>query len=225
MSQYRIEKDVYFAYVGQQVVFLDLKQNKYVGVDWEQAATLDGVVAGWKAPAPRVDTVSKTMAEDSLRKPVTDDLVRRGLLTESLENGKIAAPTQANKPTSRLLSEYESRVPQIGLKDIVRFARAYFSAVAILRVMSLARIAHRLERRKQNVGDTAKSRDIAALRDRVLVYTYIRPFFLQHRTSACWIHSYSLSFWDITTSTRLGCSVYPLILFVRIRGWRLMGSC
>jgi len=177
--KYFVEKSVFFVYMGPQIVFLDLKRNKYWAIDRQQAAALNGVVEGWNAPTVSTVRCEEHKIDPSVRKRVTRELLERKVLTRSRGNGKRAAPTQTNLPTEEILAEYEVSIPPIGPLEIVRFVRAYLSALVMRRFWSLARIADRAGRRKQNVGQMPQSRSVAELRELILVYTYIRPFFFR----------------------------------------------
>ena len=213
MTQYLIKKTVYFCYVDSQVIFLDLKQGKYFGIDRHQAAVLKGVVAGWNAPTPIADGTDEAV-DERVSRSVTKDLVDRGVLTVSHEAGKRATPTRTNRATLNLITEYSSQPPSIRLHHVVTFATAYLCAAAILRMWSFARIARRIETKIQQVGQPAERKNIERLRELVAIYSYIRPFFFR-ASDKCLLDSLVLSEflgrYNVCPTWMLGVSTDPFL--------------
>lgn len=191
MSQYRIEKNVYFCYAGTQVVFLDLDRNKYSAIDRKQATALDGVVGGWEAPESNTDEGGNVIVGKRMRKELTESLLHLGVLTESQKSGKKANPTLASRSTADLLAEYESSRPSIGFLHVIRFIQSYLNAAVSLRVLSLARIARRIDAYKRQAGEQSSCGSIAKARTLVWVYVHLRPFFFR-ASDKCLLDSLAL---------------------------------
>lgn len=179
VSNYLIKKDVHFCFAGTKVVFLDLEQNNYSGIDREQATALKGVVAGWEAHELNTGAITDGMFGEQTRSVVAEALFERGLLTESEKDGKKAIPTRAGRPTADLLAEYESSAPSVRILHVIRFVKSYVYAVNSLRELSLAEIANRIDTHKRSIAPQATCGDVAEVRRLVRIYIHLRPFFFR----------------------------------------------
>lgn len=176
VAEYLIERSIYYCYAGSQVVFLDLKRNKYSAIDRQQATVLNGVVAGWEAPDVDAEAIDGSIERNQVKTAVTKGLLELGILTKCPEHGKKAAPTQASRATGDLLVEYEPITPSIRLLHAYRLIKAYLQAVWSLRVSSLAKISDRIEVRKRKANPQPDRNSIADVREIFLVYVRLRPF-------------------------------------------------
>lgn len=188
VTRYYLRDSVYFCYAGSQVVFLDLEANRFRAIDRRQATTLNGVVAGWKAPEHATKCLEDAMSTKRIGKQLTEDLVKYGMLTESREAGKKATPTSADRPTADLLVEYELKTPTIRLRDVVRVVKAYLHGAVSFRVSSMAQIAERVKAHRGQGRRLTDSGSVDELRALVLVYFYVRPFFFS-TSERCYLDS------------------------------------
>ena len=212
MSDYLIKEDVYFCYAGTQVVFLDLERSRYSAIDRRQAPALTGTIAGWEVPEPTTDSAEDAIVGRRMRQQTVESLLEFGILTKSQKTGKKATPTRLSRPTADLLSEYESSKPSIGLLHIIRFMKSYLYAVVSLRVLSLARIAHRIDVHRGQVGQRLPRESVAKARELVLVYDHLRPFFFG-ASNKCLLNSLVLMkflrHYDVFPTWVIGVSTNP----------------
>lgn len=179
MTEYLIENDVYFCYAGSQIVFLDLKRNKYAAIDRRQAAGLVGIVPGWDQGESDTESEKSGSVGKAEQEAVAKGLLERGILTDSPECGKVAKPTSVGRPTEDLLVEYESSTPSITFFHVFRFVKAYLRTLVALRVFSLARIARQMKKHKHEGWEERNDQGITEVRDLILIYVRLRPLFFK----------------------------------------------
>lgn len=179
--QYALPHHVFVCLDGEHVVFLDVKQDRYLAVPAAKAAPLSTIVPGW----PTGDTASGDAAVVP-RAPdeIARSLVARGLLAE---HGKNAAPVRSARPTKSALSEDDDERPAIGIGTVAAFAWSALIALFAVNRWSFERLVRRVERRNARPG---KPLDLKHARTLAATFAYLRPFLFSAR-DACLFESFA----------------------------------
>jgi transglutaminase-like putative cysteine protease len=181
--QYALPHHVFVCLDGEHVVFLDIKQDRYLAVPAAKTAALSTIVPGW----PAGDTSSGD-APEAAQAPAPDELarslVKRGLLTE---HGKNAAPVRIVRPTTSALSDDDEERPAIRFVTAAAFAWSALIALFAVRCWSFERLVRRVELRNVRRG---RSLDINRARALAATFVYLRPFLFSAR-DACLLESFA----------------------------------
>ncbi|XHS77115.1 lasso peptide biosynthesis B2 protein [Burkholderiaceae bacterium UC74_6] len=173
-----------------QVILLDMRSSRYIGVGPGASAALSRCVQGWPstledssaAPAPQA-----TIDTDALIQQFTS----QGLLSGDRVQSPLATPlstplaTQLATADASLDFEDLSMPVQIGAARVTRLLKGAALSALRLRFQSFEFIARAVAaRRHRHQSDQATSPDIllASMRDSAVAYERMRPFlFTSHR--------------------------------------------
>ena len=172
--QYFMPKHVFLCRAGTQIVFLDLRKNKYSAIDCALESALSEVVAGWSTWSESPKRPSYTQGNNGSQ--VVKALISKGLLTDSPTNGKAATPVSVAEPAEDLICEYALEKPAINSVHISRFLLASMTASMMLRFLPLHRVVGRVRQSKHRGAQSSESFDISEARELVRVYEALRPF-------------------------------------------------
>lgn len=129
--------------VDKQVLLLDLRRNRYLGVGGHQASALSAVV-GW--PAPAQDSASACDAATTAR--LAAPLLEMGLLTHAAPRSE---PAVRIEPARRSLDLHAALAgTRVGLSDALRFVRSTAAAACWLRTRSLHATVQALAARRSH---------------------------------------------------------------------------
>jgi hypothetical protein len=126
-----------------QVVLLDLKRNKYLGLSGADANALARRVVD----LPKCDEASRPL-DDSAVAGLFQEMSNAGMLSRSGEHGASYPSVAVAAPTAALIDGYSDVSIHIGARDLACFATAALSAKLLLRRVSLERIARRIRARR-----------------------------------------------------------------------------
>lgn len=165
MAEYFLPLHVHFCRRGDDLVFLDLKQDDYTLINGPTAAVLKALV-----PSGRLDE-ARPEAADALQ-----ELLTGGLLVTDPSHGKSIRPTQAEVALEPLIDpESEPRV-RLRISHFYSFIAACTTAAARLRWQRIEHTVKAVERRKARHG-TEGSFDMDAARDLTAVFHTLRGLF------------------------------------------------
>jgi len=135
MTRYWLPPHVHACITNECTVFLDLKLNKYVGLDEHETQHLRNVFAH----GVELDSDDQSLARA---------LVEQHLLTSDESFGRPFHPVAIESP-DRPLFDFDSAEslerPHFGPTHVLKFTRAYFATIAVLRMGSLQRAIHRIQ--------------------------------------------------------------------------------
>jgi hypothetical protein len=197
MPQLALARHVFVCMQGEHVVFLDVRRDRYFALESSRTAGLADVVPGWPVPA----TVA---IERSQQTAVVALLLDKGILTPAVENGKVAAPIQAEPPRSDLTADTLDETPRVGAGELLRFVSAAIRAALLLKYRSFESVIHRVGVRAARTGATAL--DASRTHRLVAVFATLRPFFFTAK-DACLFDALALS--EFLASYR----IYPRWIF------------
>jgi Transglutaminase-like superfamily len=188
IGKYLLAEHVHVCFPSEQTVFLDLRRDKYLGVDEGQAEMLRAAVAGWPESenTPVNQPFSAPDLENYLRK-----LIDEGLLTTSLSNGKVAVPVKLPEVSEALLGNYIDAPHRIQLGQIRNFLISASSAALMLRWRSMESTVRHLKKRRGGQGARRDVFSIAAAREAVRAFDWLRPFAFSAR-NGCLMDSLAL---------------------------------
>ncbi|EGJ12169.1 MULTISPECIES: lasso peptide biosynthesis B2 protein [Rubrivivax] len=157
-----------------QVILLDLRRSRYLGVPGARFARLAPFVRGWPQATETPQAATLTPSEvEALAAP----LLRHGLVTAG------AAPPVARQPlpeaNESLNADELITAARLAPARALRIASACTSAALRLRWQSLDTIAARLvARRRRPAAERARPGEPAQLREAVAAYLRLRPLLL-----------------------------------------------
>jgi hypothetical protein len=167
---YLLADHVHVCGTSEAMVLLDLRQDRYLGLDQQQVHALATFVEGWPI-AEQPENVDRATAVQ-----LVDEMLQQGLLTSDATHGKRATRVRLPDPTSQLVTWDRQRWPKIRTHHLVNFSQAVIQAAAWLRASTLEETVVRLQRRKQrNHATSAASTD--SVRNLSTVFWALRPFF------------------------------------------------
>lgn len=141
MAGYALAEHVFVCVNGEQLVFLDLKKDRYWALEASRTAGLGVCVSGWPVPVPA----------DGAMRSETDGLLEvlreRGILVGNIRPGKDATPVAARPPLTELLSEAET-LSEPAIRCTLEILVASVAAKLALRLCPLERVVRRVRRRK-----------------------------------------------------------------------------
>lgn len=141
MARYALAEHVFVCVNGEQLVFLDLKEDRYWALEASRTADLGVCVSGWPVP----------MTADGAVRSETDGLLEvlreRGILVGNKPPGKDATPVAARPPLTELLSEAEA-LSEPAIRCTWGILVASVAAKLALQLCPLERVVRRVRRRK-----------------------------------------------------------------------------
>ena len=156
-----------------QVILLDLRRNRYLGVAGARFAALAPAVAGWPASEGMSLVASLPRADiEALAEP----LLRQGLLARNSPASN-AVPILPEAARSLNAEELACTAP-VGAAHVLRFFRSSAMATWCLRLQSLQAIANRIAARRCRAAAAAVQPASHPLCDAVAAYLRLRPLML-----------------------------------------------
>jgi len=166
---------------GGQVVLLDLRCNRYVGVGHQVAVTLEQCVDGWPSMAAAApdDIASQAAADVS---SVVKRFESQGLLTRT----PVSRPLDAHLAVVDASLDFEDLSSDIetGAYRLARFLRGAAVAACRLRFQSLDTISRAVSERRQRGQrgqEQSSSTPSTSMRASAIAYERLRPFLITAR--------------------------------------------
>ena len=215
---YRLANHARVCVVREGAVFLDLRQDAYLGIDATQARALAPLIEGW----PIRDHASPDDASE-----FADGLRVRGLLVRASRRpgvATLATPAVLPAPREELIAWDEMSPRHITLMHVLTFLRVYVLARLQLRFLKLERIVHAHQ-------PTGTERDFDFERARLLTsaYQYIRTWVFA-RKGKCMLDSLTmlkfLAHYGVRPAWVIGVQVRPFSAhsWLQYRHWVLNGT-
>lgn len=185
---YFIPRHVHLCETGNQVIFLDLRRDKYLAIGRAERQALTGVVSGWRTD----DTAATaTSAPPSRRDDVIQSMLKLGLLTTDERVGKAAVPPVVDLVTEALVDDDFERKKRAGIGAVTNFLFACARAKAALTMQPLEKIVGAVRGRKERSAACEDMLDLAKCRDLVSTFDRLRPFVFTFK-DACLFDSLAL---------------------------------
>jgi hypothetical protein len=179
MSRCALAEDVHVCFTEEAAVFLDLRRNKYLGIDAEHVPAVRRLVEGADANEEQTSALAQA-------------LITRGLFTRNerrQERGRAQSLPRAKAAITELDQAWDSVVP-VRTHHVFNLLRSYVIAVALWRLFPLTFTVRRAAARKARLGE-ATHIDIEELRNLIDVFERVRPaFYAAH--SRCLVDTITL---------------------------------
>lgn len=166
---------VYACRARDQVVLLDLKHDRYIGMrasDFDQAG-----LRSWEIPARWVD-VSTARGElpataDGVEEEAVRSMLERGFLIEAHRSEADRETVRIERPEVALIEGYADVRVKLRARDVLSVVLAVVTAKLLLRFRTLEQIVERLRRRSGRGGHQPFELDRA--RVRMAIFNRVRP--------------------------------------------------
>ena len=187
-APYFIPRHVHLCETGSQVIFLDLRRDKYLAIGRAQRQALSGQVRGW--PADSDDDARMRQLQGS-SEPVVRSMLQLGLLTADPSLGKEAAhPIIESVGESLVDDDFEPRISIRGV-HLCKFLLSCARAKIALRLGSLEHTVETVRRRKARALGRGNAFDLRKNRELVAIFDRLRPFVFTAK-DACLFDSLAL---------------------------------
>lgn len=160
-----------------QVILLDLRNSRFLGVGGAQSSALADRVQGWPRSQRRVPDCATAAVTNQL----AASLLARGLLTDT--SSKQSPHATVEEATASLDSDQDAPKSGIGARRLARFLRSAAVTSLWMRCRSLQAIATAVQARRDRLQVSASaSSSLAAVRTGTAAYERLRPFvFTAHK--------------------------------------------
>jgi hypothetical protein len=166
----RLADHVRACHTDGQVILLDLRRNKYVGIGGAPLQALTGTIENWPAVGPQPSGLAAEPVDiDSLTAP----LLSQGLLARATTAGP--ATPGIEEALRSLNAEDAVQDTPIGWRQLSRFVHGAAAASAWLRWRSLATIVDIVAARQARLA-AHRTTPNDAMRNLVAAYLRLRPF-------------------------------------------------
>jgi hypothetical protein len=181
--KYWLAKHVYACARDDGAVILDARQDKYLGVEPQDARALEAVVNGW--PPSSAGPLS---SEDAL--PIAEQFASAGFLTGSAAEGRSAEPPSLSDRSTLIGVGDDADAHPLSTRDIARFLDAYRQVSWALRYRSFEAI---LQDAKESAKSSQPSRfDIALVSELLSIFRRMRGYTFAVR-NRCLLHALLLT--------------------------------
>jgi hypothetical protein len=173
MTTLWLSNDSFACVVNGHAVFLDLKRDRYLTVPPDGLAELERTVVGWLSthggPVPRSPTA---------KSDVVLTLIKEGLLTEDISNGKEAAAVQISTPASTFWPNLPVDRRNIAWCHSRNFLLSWFRARWMLRFTPLRDVVRRIQLRKADALSRGRRLDLEQAHELSTTYFALQATFL-----------------------------------------------
>jgi hypothetical protein len=164
-----LAEDVHVCVADNNAIFLDLKHDRYIGLDAPQTSVLRKIVSDEPATGADVDAL-------------VAHLIEQKLLTHDARRGRALRLTRVCAPAEGLIGMEYDPPCQVRWHHVIALAAAYFEVTASLRFRSLAAtVATASRRRLAAASNSREALDIEFVRALVLAFRRLRPLFYKGR--------------------------------------------
>ena len=161
---YFLASHIHVCGIGDDIVVLDLKQDRYLSFDREFWDPIARAIGGWPADAASADATPDEVA--------LGELLESGLLTTDRNRGKDAAPAALELPETSMVEDFRAQRPRIRASHLIIFLTAIATAFLRLRLQSLETIVTAMRRRREQHD---KPIDVAQMRELTEIFRRVRP--------------------------------------------------
>lgn len=170
----RLAEHVRACRVGDQLIFLDLLQSKYIGVGGPQLAALSAAIAG----RPAVDDAAEVPSNSALVDEWIRRLRNRQLLSYAPPAEREREHPRPIEPIATLTTDDEDGEAAYDWRQLVRLWRATLVTNSWVRRRNLADIADRVAALRARHSNRTEGIETETMRAAVASYMHLRPFAL-----------------------------------------------
>jgi hypothetical protein len=191
-----LSKHAFFSVNRTEVIFLDLKADRYLALDLTSAAALGGVVQGWPPGSHRPDEPKER--SHGTDNSIVNELIIKGLLTTDRAQGKDAAASPATAPVHTLLAppsvnhrELTPRALGLSSRHVAAFLVSVSRSSIQLRWSRLEQTVEKVAERRGRLSNCHNGYDCEHARTLVQIFDWLRPLAFTAR-DACLFDSLAL---------------------------------
>jgi hypothetical protein len=154
-----------------QVILLDLRDSRYLGVGSAQSSALADRVEGW----PRSPSSVAECANAAATTLLAASLLARGLLTDAPSKQPPHATVQ--EATASLDADHDAANTGVGARRLAQFLRSAAVTTLWMRCRSLQAIATAVQARRERLQvSVSAASSLTAARTGTAIYERLRPF-------------------------------------------------
>jgi hypothetical protein len=170
--KYLLSKHAYLCIDAGHAIFLDLRKDKYIGLDPERAKRISSIVQGW--PAEFSDPTDELGRQNASLDVLVQPLIDRGLITSDFRSGKDATPVKLENPRDEVGADTWHGDRSIGFGDLLQFLTSVLSAFLQLRLWPIEKTVERVHSLKQRRPSCEKPTKESLARS-VAAFVRLRP--------------------------------------------------
>lgn len=167
---YRLADHVRACTHDGQVILLDLRRDKYLGLSGAHAAPLSQVIVDWPAQTSATPSCSGQAALDGWVRKLADQQLLSDVSPGRERLSAVAEPLESLDTESHVAGQ------RIGWRRPLNLALSAAIATFWIKRFSLVEIETRVGRLRASTCTEEKQASTASLRDAVSAYTRLRPF-------------------------------------------------
>jgi Transglutaminase-like superfamily len=175
----RLAPHVHACRSNDQVILLDLRRDKYLGVAGPQIRALAAAVDGWPKDPVVVD--QQIASADLDLGVVAKGLLRQGLLTDKSAASERLPTVSVSEAIASLGEEDATHGVRIGPRRLFWFLQSVSAAAASLRCRSLLSVVRAVAARREGLAESADLLSLDAARNAVAAYEKLRPLVFTSR--------------------------------------------
>jgi hypothetical protein len=183
--RFQLASHVYLCQLTGSAVLLDLKRDRYWGIE---AAEFEALLPYMQGQVSLAMSTTGTIATEP---DLLATLLAEGMLVDELQVGNPLCSPAVMRPRNALIEGYEEPTANPGLMDVVRFIFAAITVRISLKLHPLHRTIEAARIHLEGPGENSSS-DLDAMRMRVAVYRRLR-LFLFTAENACLFDSLVLA--------------------------------
>jgi hypothetical protein len=176
--KYLLSKHAYLCIDAGCAILLDLREDKYIGLDAVRARRISSVVQGW--PTELHDAgdgpIGQNLSPDVLIQPLID----RGLITTDFGSGKDATPVKLEDPHDEVGADEWRGDRSISLGDLLQFVTSVLFAFLQLHLRPIEKTVQRVHSLRQRRPQCEKPNKESLARS-VAAFVRLRPLLFTSR--------------------------------------------
>lgn len=173
----RLASHVHACHSDGQVILLDLRRDKYLGVGGAHIQALAGAIDGW----PRGSVVEDVPVSCAHLGVLTKSLLLQGLLTDQPPGRERLPAASVPQAIATLDAEDAAQGTHINPRRLFWFLQSVAAAAVSLRCRSLLAVVRAVAARRARLAGSADSLALDAARDAVAAYEKLRPLVFTSR--------------------------------------------
>lgn len=170
---YRFASHVHACKAGRDLVMLDLKQDRYFGIDPADAREIAPLIAGFPSVIGLHDDEAAGAPADAC--PLLVELLENGTLEQNREALENTARGSLPRPEAALIDGYADIDFKVRALDVLHVTSSVVLAAALMRWCSLSRIIAHVTAASRHAG--RRPFDVELARKRIAAFNRVRPFF------------------------------------------------
>jgi hypothetical protein len=208
MNCYLLPQHVYLCKTSQGLVFLNLKEDKYVGIGGPELSLLSYLVPDWPVPCE----LEHSHQVHARAQQIAEELCQAGLLTRHAESGKSARPEQVANGECAIEEIPASPCAYSSAVLVLYLALATLSVASTLKWRSLDHAIERVRSRRRATESTRERIDPVHVASLVQEFVRMRTLFYSARQKClfnCLVLLEFLAYFRVFPTLVVGVTTFP----------------